>query len=126
MAKQFPIYKGLQKPLIYKGFQGKFIGWGIGSLVAGLLLGGTIGSLTSMVFGGLITISVVVGGLFYTSQQQKKGLHNKTRNVGVFQFRVDLKNANHVKKKKNGIQNPLFRWIFRSDHASDFGQTVPL
>ena len=44
MAKRFPIYKGLQKPLIYKGFQGKFIGWGIGSLVTGVVLGGLIGS----------------------------------------------------------------------------------
>ena len=107
MAKQFPIYKGLQKPLIYKGFQGKFIGWGIASLVAGLLLGGTIGSLTSMVFGGFITISVVVGGLFFTSQQQKKGLHSKTRFQGVFQFTVDLKKYQHVKKEKNSVQTPL-------------------
>jgi hypothetical protein len=109
MAKQFPIYKGLQKPLIYKGFQGKFIGWGIGSLILGVVLGGTIGSLTSMFFGGFITISMVVGGLFFTSQQQKKGLHNKTRHEGVFQFAVDLKKAHYVKKKKNGIQNPLHR-----------------
>ncbi|ERM83051.1 hypothetical protein P872_06140 [Rhodonellum psychrophilum GCM71 = DSM 17998] len=101
MAKLFPIYKGLQKPLIYKGFQGKFIGWGIGSLVSGVVLGGTIGSLTSMVFGGFITVSVIVGGLFFTSQQQKKGLHNKTRHEGIFQFAVDLKKARHVTKKKN-------------------------
>lgn len=109
MAKQFPIYKGLQKPLIYKGFQGKFIGWGIGSLVLGLVSGGTIGSLTSMVFGGFITVSVVIAGLFFTSQQQKKGLHNKTRHEGVFQCAVDLKKAKHVQKKKNGIQDPLHR-----------------
>src|SRR5690606_22307385 len=59
MAKQFPIYKGLQKPLIYKGFQGKFIGWGIGSLVAGVVLGGLIGSLSSMYLGGIITIAII-------------------------------------------------------------------
>lgn len=91
MIKVFPIYKGLQKPLIYKGFQGKFIFWGIGSLVIGLVLGGVIGSLTSMMFGGVICIGSIVGGLYFTSLQQKKGLHNKTKHVGVFQFGSDLK-----------------------------------
>lgn len=91
MAKQFPIYKGLQKPLIYRGFQGKFIGWGIASLVIGVVLGGLIGSLTSMILGGVITISVVVLGLFITSQQQKKGLHSKTRYIGIFQISNSLK-----------------------------------
>lgn len=91
MAKHFPIYKGLQKPLIYRGFQGKFIVWGIASLVIGVVLGGLIGSLTSMVLGGVITISIVVSGLFITSQQQKKGLHSKTRYIGVFQIVTSLK-----------------------------------
>ena len=91
MAKQFPIYKGLQKPLIYRGFQGKFIGWGIASLVIGVMLGGLIGSLTSMVLGGVITISIIVLGLFLTSQQQKKGLHSKTIYQGVFQITTSLK-----------------------------------
>lgn len=103
MAKQFPIYKGLQKPLIYRGFQGKFIGWGIASLVIGVVLGGLIGSLTSMVLGGVITISVIASGLFLTSRQQKKGLHSKTRYVGVFQFSTSLKSKCHVKKTKERI-----------------------
>ncbi|MBI0398006.1 MAG: DUF4133 domain-containing protein [Cytophagales bacterium] len=91
MSKRFPIYKGLQKPLMYKGFQGKFIGWGIASLVMGLVLGGVIGSFTNMVFGGLLTIGTIIGGLYFTSLQQKKGLHNKTRNQGVFLHPTDLK-----------------------------------
>lgn len=91
MAKQFPIYKGLQKPLIYRGFQGKFIGWGVASLVIAVVSGGLIGSLTSMVLGGVITISVMATGLFITSQQQKKGLHSKTRYTGVFQIATSLK-----------------------------------
>jgi uncharacterized membrane protein len=103
MAKHFPIYKGLQKPLIYRGFQGKFIGWGISSLVIGVVLGGLIGSLTSMVLGGAITIAVIAAGLFLTSQQQKKGLHSKTKYVGVFQIPTSLKSRNHVQKEKERI-----------------------
>ena len=55
MIRRFSIYKGLQKPLVYRGFKGKFIGWGIGSLVLGLVGGGLIGALTSMYLGGLVT-----------------------------------------------------------------------
>lgn len=103
MARNFPIYKGLQKPLIYKGFQGKFIGWGLGFFVSGLAIGGIIGSLTSMALGGIITIIIIVGGLFFTSQQQRKGLHNKTRYEGVFQVTVDFKKMHYVKKKEKSI-----------------------
>lgn len=109
MAKYFPIYKGLQKPLIYKGFQGKFIGWGLGFFVSGLVTGAIIGSLTSMAFGGIITLIIIVGGLVFTSQQQRKGLHNKTRYEGVFQVTVDFKKMHHVKKKEKSIQTPLYR-----------------
>lgn len=103
MAKRFPIYKGLQKPLIYKGFQGKFIGWGIGSLVTGVVLGGLIGSLTHMYLGGIITITIIVGGLLYTSQEQKKGLHNKTRYEGVFLIELNFKIRHHAKKEEERI-----------------------
>ncbi len=103
MGKHFSIYKGLQKPLMYKGFQGKFIGWGIASLVLGLVLGGLIGSLTDMVFGGILTIGTISGGLYFTSQQQKKGLHNKTRNLGVFLPPTDLKHYHHAKAEKDSL-----------------------
>jgi hypothetical protein len=83
MRQEYPIYKALQRPLIYKGFQGKFIAWGIACLLAGLATGSILGSLTSMYLGGLVTLSMVGAGLYLTSQQQKKGLHNKTKHHGV-------------------------------------------
>lgn len=100
MAKQYPIYKGLQKPLIYRGFQGKFIGWGIGSLVTGLVLGGVIGSLIGMEIGGTICILTIAGGLYFTSQQQKKGLHSKTRNKGTYLIGIDLKGLRNEQAKQ--------------------------
>lgn len=103
MAKQFPIYNGLQKPLIYRGFQGKFIGWGIGSLVTGVILGGLLGSLTNMYLGGMITITIIVGGLLFTSQEQKKGLHYKNRYEGVFLIEPAFKTRYHAKKEKERI-----------------------
>src|SRR5258708_1513122 len=84
MMRKYAIYKGLGKPLVYKGFKGKYIAWGIGSLVTGLVSGGLTGALTSMYLGGAVTILVTVGGLFFTFQKQKGGLHSKTRHKGVF------------------------------------------
>lgn len=103
MARQFNIYKGLQKPLIYKGFQGKFIGWGLGSLVISLVTGGVVGSMSNMALGGFICVAGFVGGLAFTANQQKKGLHFKTRHVGIFQFGNDFKNLTNGRKTQNGV-----------------------
>ena len=83
-AVEYPVFKGLQKPLVYRGFKGRFIGYGVGCLVAGLVSGGTLGALTNMVTGALVMGVVIAGGLWWTSLQQRKGLHNKTRHRGVF------------------------------------------
>ena len=48
MARKFAVYKGLQKPLIFKGFKGKFIYWGIASLLAGLVFGALTMTLINM------------------------------------------------------------------------------
>lgn len=93
MIRRFSIYKGLQKPLVYRGFKGKFIGWGIGSLVLGLVGGGLIGALTSMYLGGLVTILVIAGGLTYTFHRQKNGLHDKTHHKGVFIHPVNFRKS---------------------------------
>lgn len=102
MIAKYAIYKGLQKPLIYRGFKGKFIYWGIGSLTGGLILGGLIGALTSMYLGGFLTVALISAGLAYTFFRQKDGLHTKTRNTGIIIHPVHLK-INHAARKKNSI-----------------------
>ena len=82
MIRRFSIYKGLQKPLVYKGFKGKFIGWGIGSLAFGLVGGGLTGALTNL---------AIAGGLTYTFHRQKGGLHDKARDRGTLIHPVHLK-----------------------------------
>ncbi|WP_262246524.1 DUF4133 domain-containing protein [Parapedobacter soli] len=91
MIRYFSIYKGLQKPLVYRGFKGKFIGWGIASLALGLVGGGLTGALTNMYLGGLVTILAIAGGLTFTFHRQKNGLHDKTRHKGIFIHPVHLK-----------------------------------
>jgi hypothetical protein len=79
VARRYAVYKGLQKPLIFKGFKGKFIYWGLGFLLAGLVLGALTMSLINMWLGALVLIGCVVGGLLFTAGKQKGGLHAKSR-----------------------------------------------
>jgi len=84
MARRYPVYKGLQKPLIFKGFKGKFIYWGLGSILAGLVSGALIMSLVNMWFGAIVLIGCMVGGLLYTAGKQKGGLHDKGRANSIY------------------------------------------
>ena len=99
MAKQFAVYKGLQKPLVYKGFKGKFIYWGVGCLLFGLVAGALSMALINKYVGAIIMVGVIVGGLFYTAGKQKKGLYSKIRYSGVFIHASNLKKINHYGKK---------------------------
>ncbi|MBB6131518.1 plasmid transfer protein [Mucilaginibacter lappiensis] len=100
MSKKFEIYKGLQKPLIYKGFKGKFIYWGIGTLASGLVVGAFVIAAISKLFGFLLMIGIMGGGLFLVARKQKQGLFNKTRNPGIYVQRANLKNIYQYEKKR--------------------------
>ena len=94
---KFNVYKGLQKPLVYKGFKGKFIYWGIGSLLAGLVLGALCMALIHMLLGVLVLAGCIGGGLLFTLQKQRSGLHDKSRSSGHYHFQSISKF--HVKKE---------------------------
>jgi hypothetical protein len=96
MAKRFAVYKGLQKPLVFRGFRGKFIYWGLGSLLAGLVLGALTMSLVNMWLGAMVLVGSIVGGLLYIAGKQKKGLHSKTRSGGIY----IIYHINHYGRKK--------------------------
>jgi hypothetical protein len=94
MARKFPVYKGLQRPLIFKGFKGKFIYWGIASLLTGLVFGALTMSLVNMWLGAMVLVGFVVGGLLFTAGKQKGGLHAKSRTSNIYILnRYGRKNA---------------------------------
>jgi hypothetical protein len=93
MARRFAVYKGLQKPLIFKGFKGKFIYWGVGSLLLGLVCGSVTMAVINMYFGALVLIGIIAGGLFYTFTKQKSGLHEKSRARGIYIHESSLKKS---------------------------------
>ncbi len=84
MARKFAVYKGLQKPLTYKAFKGKFIYWGIASLLSGLVLGALTMSLVNMWLGAVVLVGCIAGGLAFTAGKQKGGLHTKSRFKNIY------------------------------------------
>jgi len=89
--KDYPVYKGLQKPLVYRGFKGKYIAYGISSLGIGLVIGGISGALLNMYIGGAVTIITILAGLSFTLSKQESGLHAKTKARGIFIYKVHLR-----------------------------------
>ncbi len=80
----FRLYKGLQRPLVFRSFKGKFIYWGVGSIFVGLILTMVTAAITSIWYGLITAIITVGGGLTYTGIMQKQGLHQKTKETGIF------------------------------------------
>ena len=100
MARRYAVYKGLQKPLVFRGFQGKFIYWGVGILLGGLVLGALTMSLVNMWLGAIVLVGSIVGGLLYIAGRQKKGLHSKSSSRAVYIHPVNLKRLNRYAAQK--------------------------
>ncbi len=92
-GKAFNVYKGLQRPLIFKSLKGKFIYWGMACLLGAFISAVLLSTLVHPVAGisGLIVISLV--GLFFIHNKQKKGLHNKTKSTGTYIVAPQFKRA---------------------------------
>jgi hypothetical protein len=101
MPKRFAVYKGLQKPLIFRGFAGKFIYWGIGCLLAGLVFGALTMTLVNMWLGAIVLTGTIVGGLFYIAGKQKNGLHDKSRATGIYVHSAHLKKIKTYVRQTN-------------------------
>lgn len=83
-TRTYAIYKGLQRPLVFKVFKGRFIYLALGALVGGI----TAGIVASVVIGaiaGLVAMAIVaIPLLMVTIEKQKQGLYEKRRDEAVF------------------------------------------
>ena len=80
----YPIFKGLQKPLEFMGMQGRYIYWAAGA-IGGALAGFMIGYFITGFLLGLLLLIIILGvGAALILVKQKLGLHSKKRDKGVF------------------------------------------
>lgn len=84
--QEFPVFKGLQRPLELMGLQGRYIYWaaataggGIVGFIVGYMVAGFLVGL------GILTAAIGVGGVLIFVKQ-RKGLHSKAEEKGIFIF----------------------------------------
>ena len=82
----YPVFKGLQRPLEFLGFQGRYIYWAAGT-AGGAIVGFIVGYVTVGFVVALVIATVVLafGGVM-TFLKQRKGLHSKNEEKGIFIF----------------------------------------
>lgn len=83
---EYPIFKGLQRPLEFAGLQGRYITWAaitIGVTILGFIIFYvTLGFLVALVFA---VLSICVGAALIILKQ-RRGLHSKKVDKGVFVY----------------------------------------
>jgi len=92
--EKYKLYKGLQKPIIYKGFKGKYILWGVVIMAAAVVTNIAISNFFNFFFAVGASAIILVLGLGYTLRCQKKGLHKKTVHSGIFSIQANLTKYN--------------------------------
>ena len=82
----YPLFRGLQRPLEFMGLQGRYIYWAAGA-VGGAILGFIIAYCIAGFVAGLITlVAFVVTGAALVMFKQRQGLHSKKVARGVFVY----------------------------------------
>ena len=80
----YPLFKGLQKPLEFMGIQGRYIYWAAAS-VGGAVIGFILAYCFFGFVTGLIALAIsLLAGAALIFVKQKKGLHTKKEDRGVF------------------------------------------
>lgn len=85
----YPVFKGLQKPLEFMGFQGRYIYWAAGT-VGGAIVGFIIAyCLVGFVVGLAVLVVAISAGAALIFLKQRKGLHTKKNDQGVYIYARD-------------------------------------
>lgn len=92
----YNMYKGLQRPVVFKLFKGKYIYWAASSFVASMVFGGLFAAIISNVVGIITFFGVGALGIAYTlNRQNNVGLHNKKTITGI----ILIKPKHKLKRK---------------------------
>ena len=87
----YPMFKGLQKPLEFMGIQGRYITWAA-IAVGGAILGFIIAyCIFGFVVGLIVLAASLLAGAALIFFKQKKGLHTKKEDRGVFIYAYSTK-----------------------------------
>lgn len=89
--QDYPMFKGLQRPLEFMGIQGRYIYWAavtVGGAIAGFI---AAYCLLGFVAGLIVLVVAVCVSAALIFIKQKKGLHTKKNEHGVFVYACSKK-----------------------------------
>lgn len=90
-GKVFNVYRGLQRPLIFKSLKGKFIYWGMACMLTAFIAAVLLSTLIHPIAGIAGLIVIALGGMLIIHQKQRGGLHSKTRSAGTYIVKPQFK-----------------------------------
>lgn len=83
---EYPIYRGLQRPMEFMGFQGRYITWAAitcGATLLGFMLFYAIFNFLVALIFAVCAVSIGGGAILL---KKRKGLHTKQEEKGVFVY----------------------------------------
>ena len=87
----YPLFKGLQRPLELMGLQGRYIYWAAGA-AGGAIVGFIIAyCLAGFEAGLVVLVAVLSTGIALIMLKQRKGLHSKKNLRGVYVYAYSKK-----------------------------------
>ena len=87
----YPLFKGLQRPLEMMGLQGRYIYWAAG-VAGGAIVGFIIAYCLLGFVAGLVVLATVLStGIALIILKQRKGLHSKKNDRGVYVYAYSRK-----------------------------------
>jgi len=81
---QYPMFKGLQRPLEFLGLQGRYITWAAITAGIGILGFMIVYALVGFLVGLGFAVIAISSGIGLIMVKQRKGLHTKKSEKGVF------------------------------------------
>ena len=85
----YPVFKGLQKPLEFMGFQGRYIYWAAGTIGGAIVSFIIAYCLVGFVVGLVVLVVAISAGAALIFLKQRKGLHTKKSDQGVYIYARD-------------------------------------
>jgi hypothetical protein len=84
--REYPIYRGLQKPLEFLGLQGRYITWGAITTAVGLIGFMVVYIIFGFVVGLVFAAVAFSTGIGMIIVKQRRGLHTKKVEKGIFVY----------------------------------------
>lgn len=83
---EYPMFKGLQRPLEFMGLQGRYITWAVITAAIGILGFMIMYAIAGFIWGLVFATVAISSGITIIMVKQRKGLHTKKSYKGIFVY----------------------------------------